>query len=53
MGNLNYVLYVPQTVKTILIVSRIIYKEATMGATKDNMNIKKNGVNVILDARKG
>ena len=24
-----------------------------MGATKDKMHIKKNGVNVILDARKG
>ena len=48
---LTEVLYVPQAVKNLLRVSRLLSKGATIGATQDNH--KENGVSVILDARKG
>ena len=47
------VLYMPQAVKNILVVSRLVSKGATMGATQDKMIIKKNGVIIVLYARKG
>ena len=37
----------------LLILSRLISKGATVGATKDKIIINKNGVSMILDARKG
>ena len=46
-------LYVPQAVKYIYIISRLVSKGATMGATKDKITIKKNGISMILDSRKG
>ena len=52
-ANLTKVLYVPKAVKNILSISRLISKGITMGATQDRMIIKKNGVSMILDARKG
>ena len=50
--NLTKVLYVPQVIKKFLIVSSFISKGATIGDYQDITNIKKNGVNMILDARK-
>ena len=50
---LTEVLYLPQAVKNILSVSRLVSKGATMGANKDKMIIKKNGVSMTLDASKG
>ena len=50
---LEKVLYVPQSVKNTLSVSSLISKVATMGVTQDKITIKKNGVNMILDAIKG
>ena len=38
---LNYVLYVPQYVKNVLSLSKIVSKGATMGSPKANMNINK------------
>ena len=52
MVNLTKFIYVTQGVNNILIVSWLVSKGATMGATQDKMTIKK-GVNMILDARKG
>ena len=52
-ANLTKVLYVPKAVKNILSISRLISKGITMGATQDRIIIKKNGVSMILDARKG
>ena len=52
MVNLNVVLYVPQAVNNLLVFSRSLLKGAKMGDTKDKINIKKNGVNMILDTRK-
>ena len=49
---LTEVLYVPQTMKNLLSVSRLITKGATMGATQDKTTIKKNGVSTTLDERK-
>ena len=46
------VLYVPQAVKNILSILRILSKVAIIGATKYKITIKENGVNMILDARK-
>ena len=43
---LNEILYVPQAVKNIMSILRLISKGSTMRATKDKMNIKKNGVNI-------
>ena len=34
-------------------VSRLVSKGTTMGSTQDKIIIKKNGVSMILDARKG
>ena len=45
---LTKVLYVPQAMKNLLIVSRLASKGATMGATQDKMIIKKNGVSMTL-----
>ena len=50
---LNEVLYVPQSVKNLLSVSRLVSKGATMGSTQDKITINKSGVSMILDARKG
>ena len=36
----------------VLSVSRLVSKGATMGAAQDKKTIKKNGVSMILDARK-
>ena len=47
------VLYVPQAVKNLLRISSIVSKGTTMGATQDKIIVKKNGVSMILDARKG
>ena len=49
---LTKVLYVPQSVKNLLIVSRLVSKGSTMGGTWDKMIIKKNGVSMILSAKK-
>ena len=51
--NLAEVLYVPQAVKNILSIFRLVSKGATMGDTQDKMTTKKNGVNIILNAVKG
>ena len=44
----NDVLYVPQEVKNIISMSRLVLKGATMWATKDKITIKKIGVNIIV-----
>ena len=41
MFKFTEVVYVPQEVKNVLIVSSILFKGATMGETKDKINIKK------------
>ena len=46
-------LYIPQAVKNRLSVSRIVSKGAMVGATQDKMIIKKNGVSIIVYAKKG
>ena len=51
MVNLNLVLHVTQAVKNMLIVSNMLSKGATMGDNKDKITIKKNGVNMTIDAR--
>ena len=53
MVKLTEVLYVPQSVENLLSLSRLVSKGATMGATQDKIIIKKNGVSIILYARKG
>ena len=50
---LTKVLCVPQAVKNLLIVSRIVSKGSTMGYTQYKRTINKNGVSMILDTRKG
>ena len=50
---LNEVLYVPQALKNILSVSRLVSKVSKMGSTKDNTTIKKEGVSMKLYERKG
>ena len=50
---LTKVLYVPKAVKNILSVSRLVSKSFTIGATQCKMITKKNGVSMILDAKKG
>ena len=50
---LNKVLYMPQYMKNILSISRLVSKGTTMGDTRDKMIIKKNSISMILDARKG
>ena len=52
MVNLTEVFYMPQAVKNILSVSRIISKGAMMGATQHKIIIKKDSFRMILDARK-
>ena len=47
------VIYVPQAVKNILSVSMIISKGAIREGIKDKMTIKKNGVSMDQNARKG
>ena len=47
------VLYVPQTVKNLLSLSRLISKGATMGSTQDKIIIEKNRVGMYLDKSKG
>ena len=51
--NVTKVLYAHQSMKTLLSVSRLVSKGATVGAIQDKVTIKKNGVRVILDAMKG
>ena len=46
-------LYIPQSVKNLLIVSRIVSKVDAVVSTKEIITIKKNGVIMILYARKG
>ena len=53
MAKLTKVLYMPQAVKKLLSISRLASKGATMGATQNKTIIEKNGVSMILDARKG
>ena len=53
MINLDGVLYVPEAVKNILIILKLVSKRATIGATQDKMTTKKNVVNIIIGARKG
>ena len=50
--NLTEVLYIPQYVKKLLIVSRLVSKVSTRGTTQYKMIINKNGVSMILDTRK-
>ena len=50
---LTRVLYVTQAVKNILSVSSIMPKGTTMGDNQDKINIKINGVSVIVDSSKG
>ena len=50
---LNKILYVPQSVNNLLFASRLVSKRNTMENTQEKMTIKKNGVGMILDARKG
>ena len=47
------VLYVPQSVKLFLSVSRLVLKGATMRATQEKMITKKNGVSMTLEVGKG
>ena len=49
---LNEVLYVPQAVKKLLRLSRLVSKGATVGSTQDKTSIKKNRVSMTLDASK-
>ena len=42
-------LCVPQAVKTLLSVSSLVSRGATIGDTQDKMTIKKNGVGIILE----
>ena len=51
-SKLTKVLYVPQAVKNILSVSRLVLKGATMGDNQDKIIIKNNGVSINLNARK-
>ena len=53
MVKLTKVMYVPQAVKKLLNLSKIVLKSATMGATQDKIIIKKNRVSMTLNARKG
>ena len=46
------VVYITQSVKDLLSISRPVSKGATMGATQDKKTINKNGVIMILDASK-
>ena len=50
---LKEVLYVPQYVKNLLGVSRLVSKRATMGDTQDKKTINKNDIRIILYTRKG
>ena len=52
-AKLNEVLHVLQSVNNLLSISRLVSKGVIMGATKSKLPIKKNGVNMIMDARKG
>ena len=47
-AKLTEALYVPQYVKTLFSVSKLVSKGATLGATQDKMIIKKNVVSMIL-----
>ena len=51
--NITKVLYVPHALKNLLSVSRLMPKGATMVDTQDKITMMKNGVSVVLDARKG
>ena len=53
MIKLTAVIYVPQEVKNILSVSRLISKGFRMGDTKDKITTNRNNVNILLDSRKG
>ena len=51
MVKLNKVLYVPQAYKNLLSVLRLVSKGTMVGATQEKINIKKNGVSMILDSQ--
>ena len=51
--NLMEVLYIPQAVKKLLRVSRLMSKGTTMGDTQYKMTIKENVVSMVLGAIKG
>ena len=51
MVKLNKVLYVPQASKNLLSVLRLVSKGTMVGATQEKINIKKNGVSMILDSQ--
>ena len=51
--NLTKLLYVHQSVKNLFSVSRFVSKGNTMGSTQNKMTIKKNGVSMIINTRKG
>ena len=50
---LTKALYVPQVVKKLLIISRLVSKGATVEATQEKISTKKTDVSMIIDARKG
>ena len=50
---LNKVLYVPQAVKTLLSVSKLVSKDAKMGTTQGKIIVNKNRLSMTLDAIKG
>ena len=50
---LTEVLYMPQAVRILLRVSRLVLKSPTTGAIQDKIIIKKSEVSITLDARKG
>ena len=53
MVNLNEFLYVPQYVKNLFSISRLVSNGSTMEANQDKITINKNAVIMILEARKG
>ena len=52
MVKITKALYVPQSVKKLLSVSRIVSQGYMMGSTQDKIIIKKNVVSMTLDANK-
>ena len=50
---MEIVLYVPQAVKRLMVVSSLMGKGATVEAKKCNMTIRENGVGMNLHTRKG
>ena len=50
---LNEIIHVPQAVKNIMSILRLISKGSTMGKNKDKTAIKKIGISMTMNARKG